>query len=464
LGVKFKTRSGDKPIAFNDDLTNGLHVRVSMAAEATVVPGVSLAQAGVSIEFADEGAFLFHAVNCYVDEIEDKVTVGKALIELKEKWDLDWSVVDTVVRAGSTTVLVSNSQNAKLELRAKAAVEVSSLANPELGLEVVSKNGDVTHFLAEKGLTPLFRVSKFHRSWLEWVRGKPKTIHFGGTSAKGAPPEVDVLESVTLDQLKSPTTQVEATTPVSFGGKIKHPNPMPREEYVRSGEAFGFWLMTVWVNQNPVPTEPEALHKFDVDTLTPEYWAYFGGGGQLPERGASLEELWLGGQLPLRTPMTCLLNVAQPEQEVARITRLRRLSAAEIWSELEHVYANPVLDRPFPDRPIGICPLTMPVYDGADMAHCIVAWTIHENELHFQDPWPERSLLCAEHNSAGVEARESNLIRPGWRITRSEFERVVFAVFLYTPADLPPGAWERRRRLALIPDAELGSAPDPAGL
>jgi hypothetical protein len=138
-------------------------------------------------------------VNCYVDEIEDKATVGKDLIDLKEKWDLAWSVVDTVVRAGSTTILVSNSQNAKLELRAKAAVEVSNLANPELGLEVLSKIGDVTHFLAEHGLTPMFRLSKFHRSWIDWLKGKPKTIHFGGPSESGLAPEFDVLESINPD-------------------------------------------------------------------------------------------------------------------------------------------------------------------------------------------------------------------------------------------------------------------------
>ena len=50
-------------------------------------------------------------MNCYADEIEDKVAVGRVLVELyqKSEWDLGWSVIDTVIRADSSTILVSNS-------------------------------------------------------------------------------------------------------------------------------------------------------------------------------------------------------------------------------------------------------------------------------------------------------------------------------------------------------------------
>jgi hypothetical protein len=201
LGVKFATRTGDKPLAFSDDLTLGLQVHAKAAGEVALGTALPLAQAGVSIDFASEGAFLFHAMNCYADEIEDKAAVGKALVALHQKgdWDIGWSVVDTVIRAGSSTILVSNSHNAKLELKAKTAVEISNLAKPELGLEVSSKQGDITLFLADQGLTPLFRLSMFHRSWMEWLLGKPETIHFGGPMAKELPPNDEVLQHVAPD-------------------------------------------------------------------------------------------------------------------------------------------------------------------------------------------------------------------------------------------------------------------------
>jgi hypothetical protein len=200
LGVGFKVRVGSMPLAFNDNLTAGLQVHVN--AEGGVAAGAAppLAEGCVSIQFAGEGAFLFHAFNCYTDEVEDKVAVGNALVALGERWDADWALVDTLVRAGSATILLSNSRAARLDLRAKAAADLSNLANPELGLGVASQSGDVTQFLAEKGLTPLFRLSKLGRSWIDWLRGKSKTIYFGGpSSAKPAPPEEEILEHAAPD-------------------------------------------------------------------------------------------------------------------------------------------------------------------------------------------------------------------------------------------------------------------------
>ena len=66
-------------------------------------------------------------------------------------------------------------------------------------MELNAKKGDVTLFLAERGLTPLFRVSAFRRSWIECLLGKPKTIYFGGPTVKGLPPHEEVLEQITPD-------------------------------------------------------------------------------------------------------------------------------------------------------------------------------------------------------------------------------------------------------------------------
>ncbi len=55
-----------------------------------------------------------------------------------------------------------------------------------------------------------------------------------------------------------------APTPIYFSGKIKHPNPMPPEESIRTEGGFIHWVMTVWVNEHTPPTEPSALKRFDV--------------------------------------------------------------------------------------------------------------------------------------------------------------------------------------------------------
>ncbi len=170
---------------------------------------------------------------------------------------------------------------------------------------------------------------------------------------------------------------------------------------------------------------------FEEIVWTEQNRAYIAAHGRTPKRGATVEELWLGQQLYFRKPIDCLLNASLPDGPTRRITRLGRLPAAEIWTFLERMYVDPSLERPFLDSPIGICPATLLVYDGDRVAHVVSVWTIWEEQLHFMDPWPARSLLCAERNCAGVAAKQSRLLRNGWQITKEEFLRVVFAVLVY---------------------------------
>jgi hypothetical protein len=222
-----------------------------------------------------------------------------------------------------------------------------------------------------------------------------------------------------------------------FGGTGTEATWMPEEEFLKTEQAFLQYIATTWVHQNRVPTEPPELTRFELQVLWPAYHTFLDSGGKLETRGRSLEEEWLIFQLGLKSPITCLLNSAQPEQPVGKISRLRKIEAKEIWIEFKRWYDNPSFDRPLmPDVPAAICPTSMLVYDGAEVAHVICAYSVWANELHFQDPWPGRSLLCEKNNVAGVRARKSNLIEHGWRITAKEFYRVVFAVFLY---DYPPG-------------------------
>ena len=207
--------------------------------------------------------------------------------------------------------------------------------------------------------------------------------------------------------------------PIYFSGQPDSSWPS-QEEFNRSQDAFGHWIFTVWVTEHDVPTEPGDLHDFEIQGLRSQFDAFIEQGGNVPRRGASLQELWLGSQLMMRRPITCLVNELQPEQEVSRIMRLRRLSAEQIWRELLRAYANPLLDRV-------LNPFQVMVYDGAKMGHCITTYTIRDDNAHFMDSWPGRSLLCAENNAA-VAARESDLLQSGWQLSRTEFERVVFAV------------------------------------
>ncbi len=215
-------------------------------------------------------------------------------------------------------------------------------------------------------------------------------------------------------------------------------------EAVNADAMFLHWIATIWTHQDDVPTEAPALKDFRMESLQMQYNSFQDSGGQVPRRPLSLEELWLLGQLVLRSPITCLLNSAQPEQPLGKITRHRRLSTSRIWAELRAWYENPSLDHPDPNRPAGIGPITLLVYDGKKVAHVVTVFTLWKNRLHYHDTWPGRSLLCDENNAAGVRARESDLLDGGWSIDAGEFRRIVFAFFLY---NYPPEIAHQRIEL-----------------
>jgi hypothetical protein len=199
LGVPFKIQKGKDKLDYTWTSKSGVTLKAKVAGEVAAGSALPLAEAGISIQFEKEGAFLFQAVGCIADEIEGKAAVGQAVLKLlKEKtWNPDWAVVDTLVRADCATIVVSNSGNAGLDLTTKAPVAALNLANLDAGLSVNSQSGDLIRFIAAKGLAPLFRLSRVKQSLLSKLLGDSGPITFGGVSAEDD--EQAVLEANPLE-------------------------------------------------------------------------------------------------------------------------------------------------------------------------------------------------------------------------------------------------------------------------
>lgn len=205
LGLSFKVRSGKNPIDFSYTSQSGIFIKTKLAGEIIAGTTLPLNKAGLLINFSREGAFLFHANKCLVDEVEDRTSLGETLIDLyaNNNWNINWSVVDTIVKASYVTIVVSNSNQGNLELTAKSPITGANLANVEAGLKINSQQGDIIRFLATQKLSPLFKLSRLKKSLLQTLIGSPQTIHFGGrqTKNKKSMPIIDeeVLEIVTPD-------------------------------------------------------------------------------------------------------------------------------------------------------------------------------------------------------------------------------------------------------------------------
>ena len=182
LAIPFRVRKGVNSVDFSCTSESGVTVKTKVAGEAIAGTALPLGSVGMSIQFSRQGAFLFHAAQCIADEIDDKAALGQAVISLVKsgRWEPGWAVIDTVVRAGTATIVVSNSGSAGLDLTVKTPEALANLANLEGGFSVASQSGDILQFIAAKGLAPLFRLSRVKQSLVSRLLGRTSAITFGG--------------------------------------------------------------------------------------------------------------------------------------------------------------------------------------------------------------------------------------------------------------------------------------------
>lgn len=189
-------------------------------------------------------------------------------------------------------------------------------------------------------------------------------------------------------------------------------------------QKFYHWVGTVWVNGPDVPTSAEELAGFDIASLIPEYHAYIAAGGQLDlEHGLSMQQNWLMAQLTAQATLVCVINTLQPPQPTDRITRIFNLNGDGIIEMLRQLF------RAKPDLM-----MSAGVYDGDAIAHVITLQGVAATgNILFHDPWPGRSLLCQENNSAGVSAE----LAPGeshvWMLPSGSMAAVIHYVLVPQP-------------------------------
>jgi hypothetical protein len=142
-----------------------------------------------------------------------------------------------------------------------------------------------------------------------------------------------------------------------------------------------------------------------------------------PERGATLPQAWRTQFAMSGFFQVCLLARGRPSTPVDDIPQVVLIAPADLVAALARGFDE---IHPFSAQ--------LFVYDGR-MGHSITAMghDAQSGTFTYHDPWPDRSLLCREFNSAGVDAQPAD---DGlWTITDAELARVIFAAFVM------PTAW-----------------------
>lgn len=154
----------------------------------------------ISIRFADKGGFVFQARACSEQMINNQSRLAEDLLNAlrRELWQPEWVVVDTVVQAQCSTVVVSGSSGAQLDLAVPTEVATATLPLANVGVSVAFQTGQFVRVVAKQTSTPLYRATRIRRRFWN-LFGKPMVQHLGEDDTK--PDPKDVLQSVDIDEL-----------------------------------------------------------------------------------------------------------------------------------------------------------------------------------------------------------------------------------------------------------------------
>lgn len=160
--------------------THGTKITASAGAAAATV-----AKTEISIEFSQQGAFVFHASRLRPQQLENRTAVADSVVRAYDngKWQKDWLLIETLHTAERATIIVSEDNSAGIVLAASvdAPLPSVSLADPKIGLTVTSTRGKIVHVVGGKGLHPLYSCLRLK----DPLFGKPSVQPVRGPASAG---------------------------------------------------------------------------------------------------------------------------------------------------------------------------------------------------------------------------------------------------------------------------------------
>ncbi|MHC2722462.1 hypothetical protein [Bradyrhizobium diazoefficiens] len=215
LGIEFEEKTG-KPAA-DLSITSGKSVSVQMKAKGETLQGSSLpkTKAAAVMEFKAAGAFVFQAHAPVVQWIENKTRLSEQILEMfrtRNKdggrlWHQDWCAITEIVVVQNLTVLISKSNEGRVEFSAEGLIPIgpAPLASTGVGLKLASQSGEVLTFVSDQPkapLTPLFRIMRVRRTLLQRILGGEDVgeVVRAAPQGSGGLPRI-LLEEVSGDEM-----------------------------------------------------------------------------------------------------------------------------------------------------------------------------------------------------------------------------------------------------------------------
>jgi len=187
FGVTFEVESAPVETDIEYSSADEVSLQVKAAGQAPIAgSALSIDDAGLTVRFARAGAVLLRLSGCTSRQISNLHAVGQQVLALHrdDKWPKGYAVITEVVEAGASTILISQGDDASLDLVAKGGVGAGpvSLASLDAGVQVKREARIGAKFIAAPGLTPLARAAGVRPRLL-----RPDEFRMRGGPERGEP-------------------------------------------------------------------------------------------------------------------------------------------------------------------------------------------------------------------------------------------------------------------------------------
>lgn len=191
--ITFSSKSASTIASFEYHSEGGASIATKAAGRLVLGSSLAKADAGLVVKFTKENAIVFEASHCASTAIEDLEALVKSIVKLSaaRHWNPDWVVVTEVMQAKYATIIISAGRSAQIDLKATGKITPGGLrlADPEARFQAASYRDIAYKFIAEDGLTPLYRATGINQSLLERWRRSLASRFRGPTATSGSPVE-----------------------------------------------------------------------------------------------------------------------------------------------------------------------------------------------------------------------------------------------------------------------------------
>jgi hypothetical protein len=174
LGISFKKRPDRATTGKIEYVSESGVSRIFKAAgeNNTTLINIPQGKAGIGVKFSEKGAFIVEAQESYELSIDDIEKLEEDIREAYQqgKWKSKYTVIVRLIHSPCTTIMISNSSKASIQLSIEGDVPINgiSLANAGGVLAVKSEEGDILKFIDAKELTLFFQLVQVKAKPFVW--------------------------------------------------------------------------------------------------------------------------------------------------------------------------------------------------------------------------------------------------------------------------------------------------------